>query len=175
VKDYDDDQFFGEIPFALNVVSDGFIDIYPTAHFMADAGYETLNAEEDLEFNPNLPELALTVLKFEIKDYYRPIQVDVEFTNEFTAVDLIGEDGVSVKISFSINADASERELQKLVSIKDDDYTDVVAAISKKAVVRMKQMKEKYRKTKEREIERQRQQQIKEMKKKNKIKVRFRR
>jgi hypothetical protein len=175
VKDYDEDQFFGEVPFALNVVSDGLIDIYPSAHFMAQAGYETLNVEEDLEFNPNLPELALKVLKFEIKDYYRPIQVDVEFTNEFTAVDLKGEDGVSVKISFSIDADASERELQKLVSIKDDDYTEVVSAISKKAAVRMKQMKEKYRKTKEKEIERQRQQQIKEMKKKNKIKVKFRR
>ena len=155
VKDYDEDRFFGEVPFALNVVSDGLIDIYPSAHFMADAGYETLNLEDEVKFNPTLPELALRVLKFEIKDYYRPLQVDVEFTNEFTAIDLIGEDGVSVRISFSIDADASERELQKLVSIKDDDYTEVVAAVSKKAAVRMKQMKEKYQKTKEKELQRQ--------------------
>mgnify|MGYP003135373304 FL=1 len=172
IKDYDEDQFFGEVPFALNIVSDGLIDMYPYSEFMQEAGYE--NMEEELQFNPTLPDLAMRVLKFEIQDYYRPLQVNVAFESELSAEDLKEDEGVPVTISFSIDSDASERELEKLLSIKDDDYTEVVAAINEKAVVRMKQMKEKYRKTKEREIEKQRQQQIKEMKKKNKIKVRFR-
>ncbi len=49
------------------------------------------------------------------------------------------DEGVPVTISFNIDSDASERELEKLISIKDDDYTEVVAAINEKAVVRMKQ------------------------------------
>jgi DNA-directed RNA polymerase specialized sigma subunit len=116
----------------------------------------------------------MRVLKFEIQDYYRPLQVNVAFESELGAEDLKEDEGVPVTISFNIDSDASERELEKLLNIKDDDYTEVVAAINEKAVVRMKQMKEKYQKTKEKEIEKQRQQQIKEMKKKNKIKVRFR-
>ena len=173
VKDYDDDRFFGEIPFALSVVSDGFIDMYPYSGFMKAAGYE--NMEQEIQFNPTLADLAMRVLKFEIQDHYRPLQVTVAFESVLSAEDLKEDEGVPVTISFNIDSDASERELEKLLSIKDDDYTEVVEAINEKAVARMKQMKEKYQKTKEKEIERQRQQQIKEMKKNNKIKVRFRR
>ena len=172
VMDYDEDQFFGEVPFALNIVSDGFIDMYPYSGFMQEAGYE--NMEEEIQFNPTLADLVMRVLKFEIQDYYRPLQVSVAFESELSAEDLKEDEGVSVTISFNIDSDASERELEKLISVKDDDYTEVVAAINQKAVARMKQMKEKYQKTKEKEMEKQRQQQIKEMKKKNKIKVRFR-
>ncbi len=61
VTDYDDDRFFGDMPFALNVVSDGFIDMYPYSGFMQEAGYE--NMEEELQFNPTLPGLATESLK----------------------------------------------------------------------------------------------------------------
>jgi DNA-directed RNA polymerase specialized sigma subunit len=147
--------------------------MYPYSGFMKDAGYE--NMEQEIQFNPTLADLAMRVLKFEIQDHYRPLQVTVAFESVLSAEDLKEDEGVPVTISFNIDSDASERELEKLLSIKDDDYTEVVEAINEKAVARMKQMKEKYQKTKEKEIERQKQQQIKEMKKNNKIKVRFRR
>ena len=139
---------------------------------MEEAGYK--NIDEEIKFNPTLVGLVMRVLDFEIKDHYRPLQVKVGYSNDFTAEDLKDDEGLAITISFSVDADASDRELQKLVDIKDDDYTEVVEAINKKAVERMKLMKEKYRKTKERELERQKQQQIKEMKKNNKIKIKIR-
>jgi hypothetical protein len=168
VLDYDDDQFFGEIPYSLSVVSDGELEFWPYEDFVQPAGYE--NIKEELQFNPTLPGLVMRVLKFELQDYYRPLQVDVGFSDSVTAQDLIDDEGLQITISFKIDADHSDQPLQKLVAIKDEDPYDVREVIKEKAIARMKQMKEKYQRMKEKE----KQQEIREIKKQTKIKVKIR-
>jgi len=166
--DYDDNQFFGEIPYSVTAVHQGGLEFWPVSDYLEEAGYGDM--KQVLAERPDFAEHVQQVLKFEVVDYFRALGPEVMFDPKIDSQMLITDDGVQVHIAFQVNQDQSDNVLAKLQSIKTLDYDVLRNSLITKCLARTKQLKEKYERLKAKEAEKQ----LREQKKQNKLKVKIR-
>ena len=166
--DYDENEFFGEIPYSVTAVHQGGLEFWPVSDYLEEAGYDDM--KQVLAERPDFAEHVQQVLKFEVVDYFRALAPEVMFDPEISDRVLLDDDGIEVHIAFEVNQDESDNVLNKLQSIKALDYDVLRNSLMKKLLARTVQLKQKYERLKTKEAEKQ----LREEKKQNKIKVKIR-